>query len=155
VPVASGLPLSPATGTNTFGVSTRERPRSMEERTMPHAPRLPWIFDRAAALHLVDDDDALLEEVLALFITNGPSWLAAVERAIATGDSAALCESAHALKGAAGYLAAPHFVDAAQELETLGRDGHIHTARARWPAFAAVAGDVLTALTHAHAETYR
>lgn len=122
---------------------------------MSHAARLHWTFDRAAALQLVDDDDALLDEVLALFVTNGPSWLAAVERAIAAGDSAALCESAHALKGAAGYLAAPHFVAAAQELETLGRDGHIHTARARWPVFAAVAGEVLNALRHALAETYR
>ena len=122
---------------------------------MSHAPRLHWTFNRAAALHLVDDDEALLEEVLALFITNGPSWLWAVERAIAVGDSAALCDSAHALKGAAVYLAVPHFIDAAQELETLGRDGHVHTARARWPIFAAMAEDVLGALRLALTGTCR
>jgi HPt (histidine-containing phosphotransfer) domain-containing protein len=153
--VALALPW-PSSPVRRDGRDARGRTsRSLKERAMSHAPGLPWTFDRAAALHLVDGDDALLDEVLTLFVVNGPSWLRAVEGAIYAGNPAALSESAHTLKGAAGYLAAPHFITAAQELESLGRDGHIHTARALWPRFAAMAADLLSALRMAQAGTYR
>ena len=48
-----------------------------------------------------------------------------MEDAIARRDSQRLERSAHSLKGSAAYLAIPAVSDAAQELETMGREGHL------------------------------
>ncbi len=111
--------------------------------------RTPWQFDRAAALRRLDDDEALLDEILVQFIDDVPHSLTAMERAIARGDGPALRDAAHSLKGAAAYLAADELCAFAQSLEGLGAASQIGQARAAWPLFAANANAVLDALRRA------
>ena len=108
--------------------------------------RSPWHFDRAAALARLDDDEDLLRDVIQQFVSDAPSSLSAIEAAIQQGDGSALRDAAHALKGAAAYLAADDLCIAAQELEGFGRAGQIDAARFAWPRFAALARAVLTSL---------
>jgi HPt (histidine-containing phosphotransfer) domain-containing protein len=108
--------------------------------------RAPWHFDRAAALDRLDDDEELLQEIIEQFLSDAPASLEAIEDAIRQEDGPALRDAAHALKGAAGYLAADDLCVAAQQLEGFGRSGQADAARAAWPRFTALAGQVLTAL---------
>jgi HPt (histidine-containing phosphotransfer) domain-containing protein len=105
-----------------------------------------WHFDRTAALGRLDDDEGLLMEVMAQFVADAPAALAAIEAAIREGDGPALGDAAHALKGAAGYLAADDLCVAAQELEGFGRSGQTEAARDAWPRFSALANSMLSTL---------
>ncbi|MCC7043974.1 MAG: Hpt domain-containing protein [Acidobacteria bacterium] len=108
--------------------------------------RSPWHFDRAAALVRLDDDEDLLRDIIQQFVSDAPASLSAIEAAIQQGDAPALRDAAHALKGAAGYLAADDLCVAAQELEGFGRSCQVEAARSAWPRFAALAHEVLTTL---------
>lgn len=105
-----------------------------------------WHFDRAAALARLDDDEDLLVEVVQQFVADAPGALEAIEAAIRAGDGPALAEAAHALKGAAGYLAADDLCVSAQGLEGWGRANQMGEARRAWPAFAAATNAVIDAL---------
>jgi HPt (histidine-containing phosphotransfer) domain-containing protein len=80
------------------------------------------VFDAADARSRLGDDDHLLAEIIRIFLDDCPRQRLVIDAAIAAGDSEALSAAAHALKGAAGSLAAPRVADAALALETLGRD---------------------------------
>ena len=77
-------------------------------------------FDRDAMLQRLGGDDALLAEVLALFVSECPEMLAQTERAISTRDAPALQRAAHTLKGALLNIAADPAADHARRLEVLG-----------------------------------
>jgi HPt (histidine-containing phosphotransfer) domain-containing protein len=53
-----------------------------------------------------------------------------IERAIASGDAAALRRAAHALKGSVANFAVPAPVEAARKLEKMGMDGDLSGAPA-------------------------
>jgi HPt (histidine-containing phosphotransfer) domain-containing protein len=108
--------------------------------------RSPWAFDRAAALHRLDDDEELLNDVIEQFLADAPAALSAIDGAIRKGDGPGLRDAAHGLKGAAGYLAADELCVAAQELEGLGRASQMSTARQVAPKFEVLASDVMNAL---------
>jgi HPt (histidine-containing phosphotransfer) domain-containing protein len=94
----------------------------MEEQTNRFASSLP-IFDRAALLGRVDGDDALLGEVVEVFLDDAPKALHAVEGALSRTDLPALRAAAHALKGAAANISAEALRAAAGALEQLAHDG--------------------------------
>lgn len=108
--------------------------------------RSSWHFDRAAALERLDHDHELLLDIVEQFVGDAPASLAAIDAAIQQGDGPALGDAAHALKGAAGYLAADEFCVAAQALEGYGRANLIEQARRAWPSFERAAHGVLEAL---------
>jgi HPt (histidine-containing phosphotransfer) domain-containing protein len=105
-----------------------------------------WRFDRAAALRRLDEDEDLLVDVMTQFVEDAPAALSAIETAIREGDGPALSDAAHALKGAAGYLAADDLCVAAQALEGFGRSNQIEAARDAWPRFSALADSILSVL---------
>ena len=106
----------------------------------------PWHFDRAAALDRLDHDPDLLANMIRQFLEEAPVTLAAIDAAVNAGDGAAIGDAAHALKTAAGYLAADALCLRAQTIEGFGRVGQIDDARAAWPALAASAAGVIAAL---------
>jgi CheY-like chemotaxis protein len=57
------------------------------------------LLDPATILATCGGDEELLREMIDLYIVGAPSRLAAVEHAVAAGDSAALRSAAHKLKG--------------------------------------------------------
>ena len=103
-------------------------------------------FDRQKMLEWLDGDDDLLQEILLLFQTDCPGWLARIEAAVDAKDVALIQTSAHALKGAAANITASALSDLAKVLEQLGADDRIETAPDVWRALSAEAGLLLDTL---------
>jgi two-component system sensor histidine kinase/response regulator len=79
------------------------------------------VLDRAEALARVGGDLELLQEIAALFLDEYPRALDELHQALAAGDAKALEHSAHGLKGSVANFGARVAVDAAFQLEQLGR----------------------------------
>ena len=80
--------------------------------------REPW--DAAVALAFVGGDRALLCELLAIFVADGPVHLGTLRDAITHADAAELTRIAHMLKGELRTLGAPTAAALAEQLEDLG-----------------------------------
>jgi PAS domain S-box-containing protein len=83
------------------------------------------VLDRQEVLYRFDDDMDLLREAVRDFLDECPTRLQGLRDALACGDGAAVARLAHALKGSVGNFAARHAVEAAQKLETIGREGEV------------------------------
>lgn len=79
------------------------------------------VFDRAVALSRVGGDTELLREIAVLFLDDYPKSLRDLREAIAIGDAKRVERTAHGLKGSVSNFGARPAVDAALQLETLGR----------------------------------
>jgi HPt (histidine-containing phosphotransfer) domain-containing protein len=79
------------------------------------------VFDRAIALSRVGGDAELLKEIAILFLDDYPKSLSELRQAVAAGDARRVERSAHGLKGSVSNFGARPAVDAAMELETMGR----------------------------------
>jgi HPt (histidine-containing phosphotransfer) domain-containing protein len=79
------------------------------------------VLDRATALARVGGDVDLLKEIAALFLDEYPRALDDMHNALAAGDAHTLERSAHGLKGSVANFGARTAVDAAFQLEQLGR----------------------------------
>jgi signal transduction histidine kinase/CheY-like chemotaxis protein len=80
------------------------------------------ILDRDRLLARLDDDEALTEEVLDIFLAQCPSMLADLKRADTAKE---LRLAAHALKGAAANVCAERIRAIAAELEARGTGGNL------------------------------
>jgi HPt (histidine-containing phosphotransfer) domain-containing protein len=79
------------------------------------------IFDKEVALSRVGGDTELLKEIAELFLDDYPKSLLELRQAIAAGDPKRVERSAHGLKGSVSNFGARPAVDAALQLETMGR----------------------------------
>ncbi len=73
------------------------------------------------ALSRVGGDVELLKEIAQLFIEDYPKAMASIQHAADRGDAKALERTAHGLKGSVANFGAAAAVDAAKELESMGR----------------------------------
>jgi len=105
------------------------------------------VFDRATALSRVGGDLDLLKEIAALFLEEYPRELDDIHKALATGDAHMLERSAHGLKGSVANFGARTAVDAAFQLEQLGKAGKLDQAP---PALSALE----RTLAYLHAELF-
>lgn len=80
-------------------------------------------WDGAAALKRLDNDQALLNDMIDLFFTETPAKLLELEEALTREDLAALADTAHAFKGMAGHFCAEPLYTAAANLEHSARHG--------------------------------
>jgi signal transduction histidine kinase/DNA-binding response OmpR family regulator len=101
-----------------------QRQALLEEGARPPSLAL----DRAALLARVGGDEELLADLARLFVEDCPARLAAVGRAADAGDAQGLRSAAHQLRGALGLFGVPAAVQAAAELERIGRSGDLR----RW-----------------------
>ena|SRR5579872_1754519 len=83
------------------------------------------VLDRATALARVGGDLDLLKEIAALFLDEYPRELDDIHKALAAADAHKLERSAHGLKGAVANFGAAAAVDAAFQLEQLGKAGKL------------------------------
>jgi HPt (histidine-containing phosphotransfer) domain-containing protein len=90
------------------------------------------VLDRDAALERVGGDRELLSEIAKLFLEDYPSNISSIRTAIEQKNAKELERSAHMLKGAVANFAAPGAVEAAFQLEKIGRGGQLDEA---WSAF--------------------
>jgi two-component system sensor histidine kinase/response regulator len=79
------------------------------------------VFDRAVALSRVGGDVELLKEIAILFLDDYPKSLSELHQAVETGDARQIERTAHGLKGSVSNFGAGPAVDAALQLETMGR----------------------------------
>ncbi len=79
------------------------------------------VFDHAVALSRVGGDAELLKEIAILFLEDYPKSLRELHEAVDTGDARRVERTAHGLKGSVSNFGSQPAVDAAGELETLGR----------------------------------
>ena len=93
------------------------------------------VLDLATALARVGGDLELLKEIAALFLDEYPRVLDEIHKALATGDAPMLERAAHGLKGSVANFGARGAVDAAFQLEQLGKAGKLDQAP---PALAAL-----------------
>jgi two-component system sensor histidine kinase/response regulator len=92
-----------------------------------HMPSLP-VVDREALLERVEGDTELLADLVELFVQECPERLAAIRLAMEGHDPAALKRAAHQFKGTLALFGAPAAVEAARQLEHIGRDGGLDRA---------------------------
>ena len=79
------------------------------------------LLDREMALSRAGGDIGLLREIAMLFLDNHAKWVAEIREAAECGDGQALELAAHGLKGSVANFGAEAVVEAALELEQIGR----------------------------------
>jgi protein-histidine pros-kinase len=94
----------------------------------PH--RRPAIIDAAQVFERVDNDGALLAELVSLFRADYPRLRGDIESALAAKDASRLRAAAHALKGAVGNFSAQEAHERAKALEDAARDDDLRDAPA-------------------------
>ena len=86
-------------------------------------------IDWAELLERIDGDTTLLGDIVAMFLDDCPTRLAAIETAVEQADPEQIRMAAHALKGAAAVMAARPLAEAAHALERTGAEKQVQTAR--------------------------
>ena len=109
-------------------------------------------FDKVAFSRQVGGDRALGIEILNMFIGDCPLRVTAIRSAVARGEPDEIRATAHTLKGAAGYLTAVFVVEAALQLEAIGRDGRVADAAAALERLDAAVAQVMPELERAALE---
>jgi HPt (histidine-containing phosphotransfer) domain-containing protein len=89
-------------------------------------------FDRDDVLRRLDGDEALLRDVIRLFVEDSPRLVNEIRAAIDRADSKQLQAAAHRLKGAASNLAVLSLAETARALEEFGERGEIDGAMDAW-----------------------
>ena len=86
--------------------------------------RMTTRIDIQDLLGRVENDRELLKDLVDIFRSDLPQYLAALEQAVYDRDSAEVARTAHSLKGMFANLAAPRAASAAAHLEALGREAN-------------------------------
>ncbi|MDD5113081.1 MAG: response regulator [Methylobacter sp.] len=81
------------------------------------------VWNQAAALNQLDDDQELLNDMIDLFLKETPARILDLENALAHDNLVALADAAHALKGMAGHFCADLLQSNAASLEHSARQG--------------------------------
>jgi signal transduction histidine kinase/DNA-binding response OmpR family regulator len=108
------------------------------ERLAPAAGAAPekdaasGVLDEATLLTGVGGDRKLLLELVELFLHDRGKLLSQLRSAVRRRDAARVQTSAHALKGSVGNFAARSAYEAAQKLETMGREGDLSAVGAAY-----------------------
>ena len=79
--------------------------------------------DLAVALRWLGGDQALLRELVGIFVDDGPKRLEALREAMKAADVQQLEQVAHSLKGSAAILGAARLQESALALEEAAHDG--------------------------------
>jgi len=83
------------------------------------------VFHLHEALSRVDHDLDIFYTIVDLFVELGPKDFLAVKAAVESGNPDAVAHTAHRLKGAVMQFCAPAAIEAAKQLEGLGRAGDL------------------------------
>ena len=103
-------------------------------------------IDAAVLMEHVDGDVELLRALIGMFETEGKTMLSEIDQALNADDSKKLERSAHRLKGAIANFGASGALEIANQLETMGREESLTSARQALAALNAEIDRVLPAL---------
>ena len=91
-------------------------------------PAEECVIDWDLARKNTGNDGPLLDDLVCIFLEEGPHTISEIRQAIETSDTMLLRRSAHTLKGSAAIFGALPVVDAALRLEMMGRENKFDTA---------------------------
>lgn len=83
------------------------------------------VWNGEQALQFVSGDEELLCELMTIFLQRRKPLMKEIFQAMGKGDAEAVCESAHAFKGAVNHFSAIEIRNLAQALEDKGRRGDL------------------------------
>lgn len=92
----------------------------------------PEVYSRNVGLRHTGGDEALLEEVIAIFLEYTPGQMKKLEKALDARDAPEVERLAHALKGAAANIGAQHMSLEASALECAAKDAAPEALRSRF-----------------------
>ena len=95
------------------------------------------VFDDEDLLNRLMGDDDLARRIIRRFLEDLPQQFQTLSQAVARGDTAAVMQVAHAIKGAAANTGGTQLRELAAKLEQLGRAGDLTGAAATLPEFSA------------------
>jgi two-component system sensor histidine kinase/response regulator len=95
---------------------------------MPKGPSNRATWDPAKALERVDGDEALLREIIKIFLDETPRLLTALRQGVSEGNAATVERAAHSLKGELSYFGLEELRQKAWALEQMGRDRDLNRA---------------------------
>ena len=100
----------------------------------------------SALLERVGGSEAVLKEVIGLFLEDCPKLLDTIRAGLAAGDCEATYRAAHTLKGSVGNFDAHEAVELAQRLEARAREGNLETSKSTFEALEKEVTALLTLL---------
>lgn len=86
------------------------------------------VFDLSEALLIMDDDMDIFRKIAGIFIEDHINQVKVIQKGIATGDTHALEQAAHSLKGSVSNFGAKRAYELAYRLEVLGKEGKLPEA---------------------------
>ena len=104
-----------------YPVMLQQMPGVAEE-----SPDYNGIIDAKVFTELKEQIGDALPTLISVFIDDLPSYIRSIKDAVGVGDSGAVADIAHTIKGSAGNFGAKRLVHAAKELETMGRAGDLN-----------------------------
>jgi PAS domain S-box-containing protein len=107
-------------------VSSKEPNRTIRVEPTPSDKSI--VFDREGALNRLGDDEALLKEILVLYLDDAPHQIEALKEALERGDSSTIRQQAHSLKGSSGNVGAVSMQEMALQMEKAGEKGDLKEA---------------------------
>ncbi|TWT65224.1 response regulator [Allorhodopirellula solitaria] len=90
------------------------------------------VFDEEELKLEYEGDEDLLADMIESYFQLVPQLISDLETAIEKNDAAAVCETAHTLKGGSGNFFADAAFTSAQTLEQMGKDENLSHATAAW-----------------------
>ncbi len=108
--------------------SEEEDPLPVDTEAMDKPMWRPVPWSKSEVLERLGEDEALLRELCAIFLSESAKLLDQLRRAVESGEPLAIMRAAHSLKGEVSYLSAPAATQAARLLEDLGHAGEISAA---------------------------
>ena len=103
-------------------------------------------WNTSKTLEQLGGDEALLQEVLDIFLDEAPKHLAALRLAVVQGIAKTVETSAHTLKGELGYMGLPEISQTAAEIESMGRSNNVPGAASLLSQFEADLIELFTAI---------
>ena len=100
---------------------------SLVDDDQKREPETPAV-DLSNVMELVSGDEELIRELVTTFLTDYPSKLEQLGKALTAADAAALEQDAHSLKGSVALFGAAPARSFAAELERLGRESQLDRA---------------------------
>ncbi|MBW6519809.1 MAG: Hpt domain-containing protein [Desulfoarculaceae bacterium] len=95
-------------------------------------------WNKEFAMNQVDNDEELLQELIAIFQDSSASDMAILTQAVEKGDPTEARGAAHSIKGAAASLGLEAIRDVVMVIEQDCREGSLAVAREKLPQFEAL-----------------
>ena len=108
---------------------------------------LTW--NTSMTLEQLGGDEALMHEILDIFLVEAPKHLDTLRCAVARGTAETIETAAHTLKGELGYLGIPEISQRAAEMEDMGRSHNLSGASALLAQFEADITSLLSTIRNA------